>query len=99
MHGTFNPFSFFDGSLTAIARLRCVWLRAPFTSLRDPLFWSRRFVVIRRLLLSAALVSTLTSPGWAVVTHQYTFNDGTANDAMGTANGTLFGGAAVSGGS
>ena len=34
----------------------------------------------------------------ATLTHQYTFNDGTANDSVGAANGTLMGGATVSGG-
>jgi hypothetical protein len=34
----------------------------------------------------------------AALTHQYTFNDGTANDSVGTANGTLMGAATVSGG-
>jgi hypothetical protein len=49
--------------------------------------------------LSAVLISTLTSPAWAAATHRYTFNDGTANDSVGTVHGTLFGGAAISGGS
>jgi len=34
----------------------------------------------------------------AALTHQYTFNDGTANDSVGSANGTLMGAATVSGG-
>ena len=57
-----------------------------------------------RLFIAAfgcgALVCTtlLTSTATAVLTHQYTFNDGTANDSVGTANGTLMGGAMVSGG-
>src|SRR5215471_3027396 len=34
----------------------------------------------------------------AALTHQYTFNDGTANDSVGTANGTLMGAATITGG-
>jgi hypothetical protein len=34
----------------------------------------------------------------AVLTHRYSFNDGTANDSVGTANGTLMGSASISGG-
>ena len=34
----------------------------------------------------------------ADVTHRYSFNDGNANDSIGTANGTLMNGAKVSGG-
>jgi len=34
----------------------------------------------------------------AALQHQYLFNDGTANDTLGTANGTLINGATVSGG-
>lgn len=36
-----------------------------------------------------------TDPGTANLKHQYTFDDGTANDVVGTANGTLMGGATV----
>ena len=43
-------------------------------------------------------MTLLTSTANAVLTHQYTFNDGTANDSVGTANGTLMGGATVANG-
>jgi Concanavalin A-like lectin/glucanases superfamily len=46
------------------------------------------------LLLSFALVVSAQ----ADVTHRYSFNDGNANDSIGTANGTLMNGATVSGG-
>ncbi|MBN1510020.1 MAG: discoidin domain-containing protein, partial [Sedimentisphaerales bacterium] len=50
--------------------------------------------------LSAAEVLYLSNtmpkdPGTKNLTHQYTFNDGTADDSVGEANGTLIGGAAV----
>jgi hypothetical protein len=54
--------------------------------------------VIHRLLLSAALTTLLASPASATLRHLYTFNDGTANDTQGSAHGTLFGGASISGG-
>lgn len=54
--------------------------------------------MIRHLVLGAALVTLLSSPGWAALRHLYTFNDGTANDLVGSAHGTLVGGATVSGG-
>ncbi len=38
------------------------------------------------------------SPAQAVVKHRYLFNDGTANDSVGAANGTLLNGAAVANG-
>ena len=40
-------------------------------------------------------LSAQTDPGTANLTHQWTFDDGTANDVVGTANGTLMGGATV----
>src|SRR3954468_20187179 len=49
----------------------------------------------------AALVAAIAVPGsaWGTLTHRYSFNDGTANDSVGTANGVLVNGAAVQGGS
>ncbi|MCA9234640.1 MAG: PEP-CTERM sorting domain-containing protein [Planctomycetales bacterium] len=52
----------------------------------------------RRLLIGAATAMAMAANSWAGLTHLYTFNDGTANDSVGAANGTLFGGATVSGG-
>lgn len=51
-------------------------------------------------LLTAALVAVWGTCGIANadLTHQYTFNDGSAGDGVGSANGTLMGNAAVSGG-
>ncbi|HEY6915175.1 MAG TPA: hypothetical protein VI413_10905, partial [Paludibacter sp.] len=39
-----------------------------------------------------------TDPGTVNLTHKWTFEDGTANDVVGTLNGTLIDGATVSGG-
>jgi hypothetical protein len=50
-----------------------------------------------RMLLSVVLVALLASAAQAELIHQYTFNDGTANDSVGSVNGTLSG-ATVSGG-
>src|SRR5277367_3795815 len=48
----------------------------------------------------AALMICGTMPllSFAGLTHRYSFNDGTANDSVGGANGTLMNGATVSGG-
>jgi hypothetical protein len=43
-------------------------------------------------------LASLPATAAAALIHQYTFNEGTANDSVGTANGTLMGGATVSGG-
>jgi hypothetical protein len=40
-------------------------------------------------------LTLLSGTASAVLTHQYTFNDGSANDSVGTANGTLVGGASL----
>ena len=45
------------------------------------------------------LYKVSVDPGTDNLTHSYTFEDGTANDSVGTANGTLVGDATVSGGS
>ena len=41
---------------------------------------------------------TLTCPSASAPAHQWTFNDGTAGDSVGGSNGTLFGGASITGG-
>src|SRR6476646_10448658 len=48
----------------------------------------------------AALVAAIAVPGSALgtLTHRYSFNDGTANDSVGAANGVLGNSATVSGG-
>ncbi len=51
--------------------------------------------------LTAIAVAALAMAGQsahAALIHQYTFNDGTANDSVGGANGTLEGAAIISGG-
>jgi Concanavalin A-like lectin/glucanases superfamily len=45
--------------------------------------------------LAAMLLIAAASSATAAVTHQYTFNDGTANDSVGAANGTFIGGLGV----
>jgi hypothetical protein len=50
-------------------------------------------------VLSFKMVALPKDPGTANLTHQYTFDDGTANDSVGTAHGTLIGGAAIVDGS
>lgn len=52
----------------------------------------------RRLLTGVAAVLVSATNAWGAVTHLYTFNDGTANDSVGGAHGTLVGGATISGG-
>src|SRR5215213_3452766 len=59
---------------------------------------SEETTVIQKLLLSAALATLMASQASATLRHLWTFNDGTANDTQGSANGTLFGGATISGG-
>jgi hypothetical protein len=49
-------------------------------------------------LAALAVFAGFTLASRADVTHRYSFNDGTANDSMGGANGTLLNGASVSGG-
>lgn len=46
---------------------------------------------ISRLLLAGCLLALSIQSAMAALTHQYTFNDGTAKDSVGTANGTLIG--------
>jgi hypothetical protein len=47
---------------------------------------------------AAVFVALTATTSWGVLTHQYTFNDGTANDAIGGAHGTLVNGATVAAG-
>jgi len=55
---------------------------------------------ILSLMLSgiSALTMAQTNPGAANLKHQWTFNDGTSNDKVGTVNGTLMDGATVADG-
>jgi hypothetical protein len=50
------------------------------------------------LVVSAASVVVTAAPARGALTHRYSFNDGTANDSVGGANGTLVNGATVAGG-
>src|SRR5215471_11243403 len=52
--------------------------------------------VLKQIAFVGALFVAATAS--ATLTHQYTFNDGTANDSVGTASGTLMGAATVSDG-
>ena len=48
--------------------------------------------LIRRislLAIGATLLAVGASPAHAVVVHRYTFNNGTAQDSVGTAHGTV----------
>ena len=56
-----------------------------------------RIVTLRVIVACAALlISSALAPG--SLTHRYSFNDGTTNDSVGSANGSLINGATVSGG-
>ncbi len=50
------------------------------------------------LAATAALGGMAVPAAQATLIHQYTFNDGTANDSVGGANGTLVGGATITNG-
>jgi hypothetical protein len=50
-------------------------------------------MVLRNLFLGIAATALLANTSWGAVRHLYTFNDGTANDSVGTAHGTLVDGA------
>jgi hypothetical protein len=45
-----------------------------------------------------AVSAILPVSAGAALTHEYSFNDGTADDSVGGVNGVLMGGASVSGG-
>jgi hypothetical protein len=49
-------------------------------------------------VLSFAILISLSCVAGATATHRYSFNDGTANDSIGNASGTLMNGASVTGG-
>lgn len=51
------------------------------------------------LILTGSLFAQGVDPGTENLTHSWTFNDGTANDYVGSANGTLMGGAGIEAGS
>ena len=50
------------------------------------------------MLIAGASALAQVDPGTENLTHSWTFDDGTANDYVGHANGTLVGGATISGG-
>ena len=53
----------------------------------------RRRALARRVAVAAAVTAaTVAQPALATLTHRYSFNDGTANDSVGNANGTLVNG-------
>ena len=56
--------------------------------------------MIRQFGLGAILACICHSTSWGVMTHQYTFNDGTFNDVIGGAafDGTPYNGATAAGG-
>ena len=59
----------------------------------------RNYFVLCLLSLSISpLTMAQTDPGTANLTHQWTFDDGTADDNVGTVNGTLMGSANISDG-
>jgi hypothetical protein len=62
--------------------------------------FARGFVSHMRggLLVILVVFTINTTLNAQVLLHRYSFNDGTANDSVGTANGTLTGGATISGG-
>jgi hypothetical protein len=51
-----------------------------------------------RLTLGVLLVAAMSRTASGQLTHRYSFNDGTANDSVGTANGVLSGATWVAGG-
>jgi hypothetical protein len=53
-------------------------------------------IIYARLILLLFVAVAVSAQ--ADITHRYSFNDGTANDSIGTANGTLVNGATASGG-
>lgn len=67
------------------------WIRLRFST---P-FQSLKIISMRLALL---VFATVTVSAQASLTHKYNFNDGTANDYVGGANGRLVNGATVSGG-
>ena len=51
-----------------------------------------RLSLLRTGAVAVAVLSLFTSQADALLTHRYTFNDGTPNDSVGSANGTLIDG-------
>jgi hypothetical protein len=56
---------------------------------------TKRNYLLPSILILTVNLSAQTDPGTANLTHSWTFEDGTANDYVGAANGTLIGGAFV----
>jgi hypothetical protein len=54
----------------------------------------RLHAAARTLVLAAGLLSAAAAPASALI-HRYSFNDGTANDSVGKANGRLVGGVTI----
>lgn len=60
--------------------------------------WARSGLSLHGRIAIGLAVALLSGTVHADMTHLYTFNDGTANDSVGTAHGTLINGASVVGG-
>lgn len=79
--------------------LSWIWEKMKFWCVTKALFLTfkivgRKRIMCRRLFfLITALALCLMSSAYADLTHSYTFEDGTANDSVGEAHGTLVGGA------
>jgi hypothetical protein len=66
---------------------------------RNAMFTKLSYVLMLVLILTGSLFAQGTDPGTTNLKHSWTFNDGTANDYVGGANGTLMGAAVIDGGS
>lgn len=87
-----NPISQAAGMLRRrFARFDSTWLAALPTRMK-----TTRYHQLFILTLLALIATVGSAPAGLV--HQWTFNDGTANDSVGTNHGTLYNGATVSGG-
>ena len=80
-----------------MAGFAAIAIRLKYRSVSLRLAW-RCTVLLRCLTLIAALaaVSAMPSRAEAALAHRYSFNDGTANDSVGAANGSLNGNASIS---
>ena len=57
-----------------------------------------RSALARRTVIVSAIGVSFSAAAQGALVHRYSFNDGTANDSVGTANGTTMNGATISGG-
>ena len=64
------------------------WQIVEVNNVETPATWASEIMTFHTLAVA-------TDPGTNNLVHQYTFDDGTANDSVGQANGTLVGDAAV----